>query len=93
MMADRLAVASGRAGGILIAGNGHIRKDRGVPWYLARRDPGARVVTIGLLEVRDEVLRPPADLPYDYVWFTPRVDDDDPCAAHKGELQRLRSSG
>ena len=40
MMADRLAAASGKAGGILIAGNGHVRNDRGVPWYLARLEPG-----------------------------------------------------
>jgi uncharacterized iron-regulated protein len=89
-MADRLAVASGKAGGILIAGNGHIRKDRGVPWYLARLEPGVRVVSIALLEVQDDVRRPPADLPYDYVWFTPRVDDRDPCASQEIELQRLK---
>jgi uncharacterized iron-regulated protein len=93
MMADRLAVASGRAGGILIAGNGHVRKDRGVPWYLARLEPGARVATVALIEVRDDVRRPPSDLPYDYVWFTPRVDDQDFCAARESELQRLRGSG
>ena len=47
MMADRLAAASGKAGGILIAGNGHVRNDRGVPWYLARLEPGARTLSIG----------------------------------------------
>jgi uncharacterized iron-regulated protein len=93
MMADRLAAASGKAGGILIAGNGHVRKDRGVPWYLARLEPEARIVSIGLIEVQDEVRRPPADLPYDYVWFTPRVDDQDPCATHETDLERLRGSG
>jgi uncharacterized iron-regulated protein len=89
-MADRLAAASGKAGGILIAGNGHVRKDRGVPWYLARLEPEARVVSIALLEVQDDVHRPPADLPYDYVWFTPRVDDSDPCASQEIELQRMK---
>jgi uncharacterized iron-regulated protein len=93
MLADRLAAASGRAGGILIAGNGHVRKDRGVPWYLARLKPAARTLSIGLVEVRDDVHRPPPDLPYDYVWFTPRIDDgQDPCAAHQDDLQRLRVS-
>jgi uncharacterized iron-regulated protein len=92
-LADRLAATSGRAGGILIAGNGHVRKDRGVPWYLARLKPAARTLSIGLVEVRDDVRGPPPDLPYDYVWFTPRVDDgEDPCAAHKDELRRLRVS-
>ena len=89
MMADRLAVASGRGGGVLIAGNGHVRKDRGVPWYLARLRPGARSVSIGLLEVQDGVLEPATGLPYDYVWFTPRVDDSDGCEAHDAELRQL----
>jgi uncharacterized iron-regulated protein len=93
MMADRLATASGKAGGILIAGTEHVRKDRGVPWYLARLEPRARVVSIGLLEVQDEVRRPPEGLPYDYVWFTPRVDDHDPCAVRPSDPQPLRGSG
>ena len=80
MMADRLATVAGRGGGVLIAGNGHVRNDRGVPWYLARLRPTARVLSVGLIEVQDEVATVPADLPYDYVWFTPRVDDADPCA-------------
>lgn len=91
MMADRLAAASGKGGGILIAGNGHVRNDRGVPWYLARLEPGARTLSIGLVEVRENLRRLPHDLPYDYVWFTPGVDDGlDPCAAHDVDLQRLR---
>jgi uncharacterized iron-regulated protein len=91
MMADRLAAASGKAGGILIVGNGHVRKDRGVPWYLARLEPEARTLSIGLMEVQDDVPRPLRDLPYDYVWFTPRVDDDgNACAAHAVDLQWLR---
>jgi uncharacterized iron-regulated protein len=93
MLADRLAATSGRAGGILIAGNGHVRKDRGVPWYLARLKPAARTLSIGLVEVRQDLRGPRVDLPYDYVWFTPRVDGgQDPCAAHKDDLQRLRVS-
>jgi uncharacterized iron-regulated protein len=81
MMADRLATVAGRAGGVLIAGNGHVRKDRGVPWYLAQLRPAARIVSIGLIEVEDDLDDAGDDLPYDYVWFTPRVDDADPCAA------------
>jgi uncharacterized iron-regulated protein len=91
MLADRLAAASGKAGGILVAGNGHVRNDRGVPWYLARLEPGARTLSIGLLEVRDDLRRLPHDLPYDYVWFTPSVDaGGDACAAHAVDFQRLR---
>ena len=94
MIADRLAAASGKAGGILIAGNDQVRNDRGVPWYLARLKPGARTLSIALVEVRDGQRRPPADLPYDYVWFTARVDDGgDPCAAYGGDLRGLPGSG
>lgn len=93
MLADRLAAASGKAGGVLIAGNGHVRTDRGVPWYLERLKPGARTLSIGLVEVQDGVRRPPPDLPYDYVWFTPRADaGQDPCAGHESDLQRLQES-
>jgi uncharacterized iron-regulated protein len=93
MMADRLAATAGKGGGLLIAGNGHVRKDRGVPWYLGRLRPGARSVSIGLLEVRADVLEPPRDLPYDYVWFTPPVDRGDPCEGHDAELERLLLAG
>ena len=61
----------------LIAGNGHTRTDRGVPWYL----DGA-VSVVAFVEVRDSEAEPAAyDAPADYVWFVPRVDDEDPCAA------------
>ena len=53
MMADRLATVAGRAGGVLIAGNGHVRNDWGVPWYLARIRPTARTLSVGMIEVRD----------------------------------------
>ena len=93
MLADRLAAASGKAGGILIAANDQVRNDRGVPGYLARLEPGAGTLSIALLEVQDDQRRPPADLPYDYVWFTARVDDgEDPCAAVGGDLRGLPES-
>jgi uncharacterized iron-regulated protein len=94
MLADRLVAASGKAGGILIAGNDRVRTDRGVPWYLARLEPGTPTLSIALLEVQDGQRRPPADLPYDYVWFTTRADDGaDPCAAVGGDLGGLPGSG
>jgi uncharacterized iron-regulated protein len=94
MMADRLAATSGRGGGVLIAGNGHVRKDRGVPWYLARLRPGGRSVSIGLLEAQDGVPEPPAGQPYDYVWFTSRADDGgEPCDLHDAELRQLVEAG
>jgi uncharacterized iron-regulated protein len=86
MMADRLATVGRRAGGVLIAGNGHVRNDRGVPWYLGRIRPDARILSVGLLEVLDGVDSVPVDLPFDYVWFTPRAGEDEPC----GDLEQLR---
>ena len=29
-------------------------------------------------------------LPFDYVWFTPRVDDLDPCEVYAEQLERAR---
>ena len=64
--------------GVLITGNGHARKDRGVPLHL----PGAELVSIGFLEVTGEK-HSPQDYSvgrFDYAWFTPRQQRVDPCA-------------
>ena len=56
---------------ILIAGRGHVRRDRGVPFHLLRRQPDHSVVSIGLLEesegLQDATL-------YDYVIVTPQAE-------------------
>lgn len=78
------AVLSGAAGAaILLAGNGHVRRDLGVPRYLAR---GATVVSVGFLETRDGDTDPRAyargagGVPaYDYIWFTLPQPRPDPC--------------
>lgn len=76
-MASRL-----RAPSVLIAGSGHARRDRGVPLYL----PDADIVSIGFIETEADKKAPreyltglftPAS--FDYVWFTPRAERDDPC--------------
>lgn len=88
VMADNLVrAAEGGDGGVLIAGNGHARNDRGVPAVIARLRPGARLLSLAIEEADADLLEPAAyaesygveRLPFDYVWFTPRVDDDDPC--------------
>jgi uncharacterized iron-regulated protein len=76
-------------GAVLIAGAGHARTDRGVPYHLKAQKPGLAVVSIAWIEVDRDAAAPPAyagafaadRLPFDYVWFTPRANDDDPCAA------------
>lgn len=90
------ARAAGSDGALLITGNGHIRTDRGVPWYLARRVPDARVFAVALAEVIGEALdaddlvpRAPTGLPAaDAIWYTPRADDTDHCAALRAHRAR-----
>jgi uncharacterized iron-regulated protein len=90
LMADALIEAARRHGSaILIAGNGHVRADRGVPWHLSQRAPGTPVTTVLFMEVedgrtvpagyvpRDPEGRPAADL----IVFTPRAERPDPCEA------------
>lgn len=75
----------------LIAGNGHVRRDRGVPFYLRRHDPKG-IRTVAQLAVRPGVFRPDAyDAGlYDYVLFTPRTSDEDPCVRFKKQLEQMR---
>ena len=66
---------------VLIAGNGHVRRDIGVPHYLAvaRADD---IISIGFLE-RGSDGQTVADGPYDETWFTARVERPDPCASFR----------
>jgi uncharacterized iron-regulated protein len=97
-MADNLAAAGQQDGAVLIAGGGHVRRDYGIPSYLANSTPEASVISVAFLEVSRDRLDPTAyaprsgrpTLPFDYVWFTPRVDDDDPCAAFAEHLKKLQ---
>jgi uncharacterized iron-regulated protein len=86
-MAKVLASAAVKDGAVLIAGGGHARLDRGVPYYLALEAPGATVASLVFREVRHGDTDPKAYVaeegPFDYVWFTPRASDEDPCAGFK----------
>ena len=80
-MRRAVAPAVGTESALLIAGSGHVREDRAVPWYLEGDS-----VTLALVEVaagRDEATDYPAfdARLFDYVWFTPQVERDDPCKA------------
>ena len=79
-MAAALLEADTGDGAVLIAGNGHVRSDRGVPAYLV---PERRVIAIGLLEVQSGVTDPGAylenDDQFDAVIFTDRVETPDRC--------------
>jgi len=81
---------------ILIAGSGHVRNDRGVPVYLQKEDASATILTIGFMEVSEdaESVENYAEywksnqLPFDYVWFTARVDRPDPCEDMRRHMQK-----
>ena len=73
----------------LIAGNGHTRRDRGVPHYIRELDG---VLTIGLFEIRADKAHP-ADYElsnFDIVIFTPRLNNDDPCKKFRQSLERMK---
>jgi uncharacterized iron-regulated protein len=88
-MAKVLAAAGVKDGAVLIAGGGHARLDRAVPYYLALDAPGGGVASVSFREVQHAQADPKAyaadEGPFDYVWFTPRGSDEDPCAGFKSK--------
>ncbi len=84
-MAQVLARAGAKDGAVLIAGGGHARLDGAVPYYLALDAPGESVASLVFREVAHGETDPHAyatdEGPFDYLWFTPRGSDEDPCAA------------
>jgi len=78
----RRLMSAGPGGAVLIAGAGHVRRDRAVPAWIVRLAPSTKVAAVGFVEVSARVPHPERELwPYDYVVFTPRVDRPDPCAS------------
>lgn len=99
-MAHSLIVAGASDGAILVAGAGHVRNDYGVPFYLSTKAAGKRVISIAFLEVVKQKTDPHnyaqpypnGRLPFDYVWFTPRVDDENPCEKFKSQFEQLKKA-
>ncbi|MES2561958.1 MAG: ChaN family lipoprotein [Pseudomonadota bacterium] len=83
-------LTSSKDGAVLIAGNGHVRRDLGVPLYLAT-SAARTACSVGVLEVeanqidpRSYVVSMTSHAPlYDFVCFTARRERSDPCAAFK----------
>ena len=94
----RAAATGDRDAAVLIAGTGHARADHGVPFNLRRFEPEARIVSLGLVEVIEAANQPAAYaerfgvdvIPFDFVWFTPVADPEDPCARFADQLRRAR---
>ncbi|MCX7644545.1 MAG: ChaN family lipoprotein [Rhodobacteraceae bacterium] len=64
----------------VIAGNGHARTDRGMPWHLAVAAPEVTILAVGQFEAPPEEPAPPYDL-----WLvTPPAAREDPCAVFRG---------
>lgn len=91
-MADRAAAAIAQGGSaILIVGGDHARKDRGIPASLSHVAPKMRSASVLFAEVSINRSKPEEHakdyeqqaLPFDYVWFTPRASNADPCAAFR----------
>ncbi|MCI0507357.1 MAG: ChaN family lipoprotein [Gammaproteobacteria bacterium] len=86
---------------VLVAGSGHIRKDRGAPMYLKAQDKTASILTIAWMEADEEGMDPKAygtrwgrdTLPFDYVVFTPAADRPDPCEEMKKFMQHKKNHG
>ena len=83
---------------VLIAGAGHVRVDFGVPVLIAHAGATRPAATVAFVEVRAgrSAIGDYADAfgvtppPFDFLWFTPAVDDIDPCEKFRRALQRLQ---
>ncbi len=90
------AAAAKHGAAILLAGNGHVRADRAVPWDLARLAPNRKAMTVMLIEVEDGQTDAPAYVPRDpagkpaadYVVLTPRAERPDPCEAMRARFKK-----
>ena len=67
---------------ILLAGNGHVRRDYGVAALLRELAPKRRLVSVGFFESNADLEQHLAGQRgvYDFVWITPQAVRDDPCA-------------
>jgi uncharacterized iron-regulated protein len=98
LAASLASAASGFGSAILFAGNGHVRRDRGVPWDLARIAPERKTLAVAFIEVEDGkddpggyVPRDPSGAPAaDYVVLTPRTERPDPCEVMRAQFKKGR---
>ncbi len=84
-------IASKVAPAIVIAGNGHVRRDYGVPQILKKMNPDSTVISIAFLEIdklsetTDNLIKKLfKDADTDYIWLTEAVSRVDPCEKLRG---------
>lgn len=95
---DAGATAGGRRQAILIAGNGHVRSDRGVPYALKAKAPQRSIVVVLLIETRPGVEDVAAFVPRaedgtptaDFIVLAPRQPRPDPCEEMRRHMQKRR---
>lgn len=102
-MARELSTATAQGTrAVLITGNGHARRDRGVPHALI--DQGAKaedIASVLLIEVDPEATVPSDLVPLDaegkpaadIVWFTPSVSRPDPCEEMQRQMKAKSGGG
>ena len=99
-MAQSLIAAATADGAVLVAGAGHVRSDYGIPVYLTAKAPGRQVVSIAFVEVDELEPEPNKYLPagaagrapFDYLWFTPRLDNEDACEKFKAQFEKFKKA-
>ncbi|HQT82256.1 MAG: hypothetical protein B7Z60_03755 [Ferrovum sp. 37-45-19] len=62
---------------ILVAGNGHLRNDLAVPFWLREFDPQAKIISVAVMEEGNDDNEPQND--FNQVYFVPAQDRTDPC--------------
>lgn len=77
-----------------IGGNSHMRRDRGVPYYLKAYKPDLKLLSIGFIQVDPNKQDPKlyGDLPYDLILFTPVFDPADPCEKFRKSLETMKKA-
>ena len=74
-------LAVGQTTALLLAGNGHVRRDYGVPVLLDALASARKTITVGFLEsdktfeLHDAALK----ARYDFIWITNPATREDPC--------------
>ena len=85
-------IASKVAPAIVIAGNGHVRRDYGVPQILKKMDPTSNIIAIAFLEIdklsemtdNNLIKKLFKDADTDFIWLTEAVSRVDPCEKLRG---------
>jgi uncharacterized iron-regulated protein len=97
-LAKIVAAATPKEGAVLIAGSGHVRKDWAVPTFIRQTLPDATIASIAFFEV-DPERRSASDYaeaiaglekPYDFIYFTPKMDLVDHCAEMAEHMKKMK---